>query len=212
MIRRLSAVLLPALMAASAAAAQAPSATEDCVPHAAVYARAALMQITSGTGVRAFLQDKARPCPTTAACPWRRKAYLTQGDVVLASQALGGFRCVYHASPRGKLTAGFVAVAFLKPMAEPPAADLAGKWRSDDGAVIEIKARGAVLRATGDASYMANSGGFDGPVTPTPTGFTVADDSCTVAARRRGPYLAVSDNGMCGGYNVSFGGLYTKGR
>jgi hypothetical protein len=44
--------------------------------------------------------------------------------------------------------------------------------------------------------------------------FKEGDDesSCVVKLHRRGPYLVVSDNGNCGGLNVSFGGIYTKAR
>ena len=38
------------------------------------------------------------------------------------------------------------------------------------------------------------------------------ESSCVVKLRRRGPYLVASDNGNCGGLNVSFNGIYTKAK
>ena len=203
------------IILASAAHAQAPAAEESCVTYDHAYASAPLMQVAAVPGGRVFLQDQAKACPAKGACGWRRKAYLTGGDVVLASQPRDGFRCVYFGAPTGKLSAGFVPVAALRPIPDPVginAAALAGRWREEGGNTILITPAGSGLKASGTASNGDNSGEFSGPIRPSGNGFTVRDGECTITARRRGPYLAVSDNNASGGMNVSFLGLYSRGR
>lgn len=53
-------------------------------------------------------------------------------------------------------------------------------------------------------------GEFAGRMKMTGDGFTVSSDGCEVVARRRGPYLALSDNNGCGGANVSFSGIHAR--
>ncbi len=38
------------------------------------------------------------------------------------------------------------------------------------------------------------------------------ESDCTVRVARRGPYLILNDNGVCGGMNVRFSGIYIKNK
>lgn len=195
------------------AEAQAPAAEESCVTYDGAYQAAPLMQVSAAAGARVHFQDQAKACPAKGGCGWRRKAYLTAGDVVLASAPRAGFRCVYYGSSTGKLSAGFVPVSALRPMPDPQgvsAALLTGRWREEGGNSITITSAGGALRAQGKAAYDQNMGEFAGKLSTSGNGFTVTDGDCKIIARRRGPYLAVSDNNACGGMNVSFGGLYMR--
>jgi hypothetical protein len=213
--RKFAGAAIAALLMTGTAQAQAPAAEESCVTYDSAYEAAPLMQVSAAPGARVHFQDQARACPAKGGCGWKRKAYLTAGDVVLASAPRAGFRCVYYGSAGGKLSAGFLPVSALRPMADPAgvsAAVLAGRWREEGGNSIAITAAGSALRAEGKATYEENVGEFAGKVAPSGNGFTVTDGDCRVTARRRGPYLAVRDNNACGGMNVSFGGLYTRTR
>ncbi|TPG10903.1 hypothetical protein [Sphingomonas oligophenolica] len=203
-------------LAGGGSIAQTPPAPDVCVSYDSVYTTAPLMKVVGKPDRQAHFHQLAKPCPAGGLCGWRRKGYLTPGDVVLASAPKGGFRCVYFLGAGGKITAGFVATASLQSMAEQPAPDprfLTGVWRQEDGGVITISARaGAALYAKGQASYGDNFGSFVGPVVIAGSHFMVTSNGCEIVAKRRGPYLAVSDNNACGGVNVSFGGLYARSR
>lgn len=198
-----------------AARAEAPAAADSCVTYDPAYGLAPLMKVGAVAGGRLYLQDRARACPASGACAWRRAAYLTPGDTVLVSALRDGFRCIYYGTARGKLIAGFVPAAALQPapdVAGPDPAFLAGLWREDGGDEIRFVHVGAGVRAKGQAHFGENSGEFDGAVKLSGSGFAVEDGGCRVDARRRGPYLFVSDNNGCGGFNVSFAGIYSRSR
>lgn len=67
-----------------------------------------------------------------------------------------------------------------------------------------------MFEAKSTTSNGDNMGEFAGRMKMTGDGFTVSSDGCEVVARRRGPYLALSDNNGCGGANVSFSGIHAR--
>ena len=130
----------------------------------------------------------------------------------------------------------------VRPCPKPVAAELAGTWtRTEAEIVIKPKGRDGTLSFSGNATYGAsdkarvargavNLGEFSFDLKPTSNSVAVAlttnksgetvavapdkgdATDCAVAMIALGPYLAVEDNRMCGGHNVSFTGLYRRGR
>jgi hypothetical protein len=217
-----TAIFLAALALATPAFAENPTATpappDTCdAGITAVATDAALMRIR-GADTRAPFYDAPRACPATGACAWRREDFLLGGAVVLAQADRDGFRCVAYGIRDGDLVTGFVAADLFEPVAEEPPtpAFLAGRWRfRGRDEVIFTPARHA-LSARGEASRpgpdVDHTGRFAGPVQLRGEGFSVTDRACVVTGRRRGPYLALDDNGRCGGPAVRFQGLYARAR
>jgi len=140
---------------------------------------------------------------------------------------------------KGKFTetSGFLPAAALQDAEPLPArlSDWFGTWSRDSEAEVVISAgAGGKLKIAGQATFGAldparaargavNSGDFEGEVAP--QGNLVAigegydgkkplntDDKseCWVKIRLFSRYLAVEDNGACGGMNVSFTGTYVR--
>ena len=188
-----------------------------------------------------FVRDaiEAPGCPNaSAAC--QSKAFVVPGDEVVLSGTLGRYVCASFANGRGNVTNGWLsdAAVTVSPAAAnaPALADWTGRWVGLEQR-INIRANAAgELAIEGDATYgsrdpervkrgAVNMGDISGTVKP--VGDTAAfamgdngtlpyeqagDDVCRVRLRRLGPYLAVADNNNCGGHNVSFSGVYRRGR
>jgi hypothetical protein len=210
----------------AALADEQPKVEKECLSYDSAYENAPLFVVKTSPGEeRAWLYKQTLPCPKDKPCGSRQKAYLVSGDVVFAGPPNRGFRCAYYGRPNGKIVAGFIPIDNLKAMPEDTSMSIdfvIGTWNYENDS-IGIKAA-AAGRVTGDgqASYQTaetvNEGEFSAQA-PLAAGqkelvFKEGDDesSCVVKLHRRGPYRVVSDNGNCGGLNVSFGGIYTKAR
>jgi hypothetical protein len=217
----------PADTAAAPVAANTPppeqgAPTPDpasCVTYDGAYALAPLMRVRGAADSQVRFQDRAEACPANGECDGRRDGYVIGGDVVLASAPVNGFRCVYAPTTGGDLAAGFLPAAELEAAgdAEPLTPEfLAGRWGHLGETEIAFTRSGAALSVKGQATYETgvpggvHTGELDGPVTLADGAARYAVDGCEVTARRRGPFLIVSDNNACGGMNVSFGGVYTR--
>jgi hypothetical protein len=178
----------------------------------------------------------ARPgCPSAqAAC--RAKAYLVPGDEVLVGPRTADVRCATFRSVKGVETSGFLPARALSETSPPTPtlADWTGSWVREHEAALTISAENDSLTVRGDASWgagdpervrrgsvnvgeidatgrprgtlLALGEGYDGSGPPSAT----QRDECRVRLRLFGRYLAVDDNGGCGGANVSFTGVYTR--
>ena len=174
---------------------------------------------------RLYFQTDTGGCPNeTAAC--RQRAYVVAGNAVLTGQSAGPYVCAFFPNRVGG-SAGYVPAARLSPLpvpAAPPLKAWAGHWANGDD-TIDLKAEGAALVADGAACWPSchvsikqmpggpNLGDLSG--TAAPKGRTVVftgDDptGCTAALTLVGDFLSVSDNGGCGGQNVSFTGVYRR--
>jgi hypothetical protein len=184
------------------------------------YLTAPLMKVRGGAGERVHFQDRAAACPTSGACPWRRRGYVVGGDVVFASAPGAGFRCVYVGTPEGEIVAGFLPDDRLEPAAGggPLSPEfLTGRWkRGEDAQIAFSQAKGRVV-ARGHARYgegaSMNLGTFEAPVEIEGPRLTYQEEEigCHVTAVRRGPYLVVEDESRaCFGFNVSFTGIYVR--
>lgn len=172
---------------------------------------------------KAFLLSDTLPCPgDSAAC--RSGGYLIPGDLVIAGQSFGAYRCVFYRNQKDSAgSAGYVHESRLLP--EPTATltldSWLGKWRKGDD-YISLLARGGKLRARGEAFWpSANPSKEAAPGGPhlgemsgsaSPTGnrvtFIVEEDECHVKMTLLPPFMLAADNQRCGGMNVSFGGVY----
>jgi hypothetical protein len=202
---------------------------QEKVALARVAATEARLNFIAGPGKR------TPACPSAeSAC--RLKAFIVAGDDVLVIAADGPYVCATFKSPGGIETSGWLPRAALQ-IAGPepaPAQQWEGKGRRGGDAEILLKSHGDAVEVSGQASWggsdpkrvkrgaintgeLAGEGkprdqtlaiGYD----PDGSGFPPAEDAADCAARLRlyGRYLAVEDNGACGGLNVRFTGVYVR--
>lgn len=179
-------------------------------------------------------------CPgNTPAC--QDKAYLVPGDEVVISGQRGEFVCATYVSAKGRVSDGWLPRSAVTPVQDLPAiqkSDWLGTWRSGPEQEIAIDAIGSSDKLTikGDASWGASDpervkrgavhvGELEGEVAATGADlsfgmgengtlpYSEADEvDCKVQMRRLGSYLLAKDNHMCGGVNVSFSGVYRRGK
>lgn len=134
-------------------------------------------------------------------------------------------------------TTGFVLAKDIErlPPLQTKTADWLGTWsRAAEAEITIMQVAGGKLRFKGEASLGAldeerakrgavRTGEFEGEAAPQwgavgigPKGFTAeksfgkTQDECKVKLRQLGRYLAVEDNGACGGMGVTFSGIYVK--
>jgi len=196
-----------------------------------------LEKITSSQKRVYFLKEGGN-CPAAGtACA--RRAFLLPGDVVVALRSEGDYvDAVFTGGPpHFRSTRGWLPKNVLAP--EPtPAADAAawsGDWVSGDDDITVKPSAGGRIQVDGSAVWGENDpartarggpnlGYFDTTLVPAAmVTFSPADnggpaklnppanaDGCVLTMWLLGPYLTVSDNGQCGGANVTFSNLYRR--
>jgi hypothetical protein len=180
--------------------------------------------------------ERTPACPS-AERSCRLKAFLVPGNDVLVIARDGPYVCAAFKSPQGVQTSGWLPKAALAIVAPKPisAQTWDGKWRRDGEAEIVLKSRGDEVEISGQATWgggdpervrrgavhtgeLEGSGkprdqvlaiGYDPNKSGPPPGFPATRD-CAARLRLFGRYLAVEDNGACGGLNVSFSGIYVR--
>jgi hypothetical protein len=196
----------------------------------------ALGHIASVSARVHFLKNSTVPgCPSAApACSER--AYLVPGDHVFVSIRRDAFVCATFVNAKGDDYSGWVpadAVAYDKQ--EPvTSAGWVGKWSRTEASIRMKPGKAGVLVIEGDATFGAldparvkrgavNSGEIAADVMPAGDrlNFAVGENgtlpvdkgselSCKVWMQRVGSWLIVYDNTNCGGFNVTFRGIYTR--
>ncbi len=166
---------------------------------------------------------KAESCPAeTAAC--RRNSYLVTDDLVFLGKINGAFTCINYQSPLAKKqiwATGWLPSAALTPVARmspTKASDWIGKWYHPGGPIEIAQGAGGKLHVEGGITVPTardfHNGEFAGDVTPQNDMLDFVDNAdnegCHVQMQRIGPWLAVGDNGGCGGAGVTFQGLYRR--
>jgi hypothetical protein len=217
--------LTTALLGAAAIAAVAtPALAASCEPTLFPQDLAAVQLSTVRAGRLPLFLDPPACGRATGICPSR--AYLVQGDRVLAAQAAGARRCVAFVGAQ-RVTIGWVDAGGLAPAAEPrDGAPWIGAWvRRSGSATLRISRTRQGYRAELSAfARMADpanvhTGGASGALVV--TGRTArldsqADADCHVAFRRVGELMLVNDgatddaNSACGGIGVTFNGIYSR--
>lgn len=222
-----AALLVAGLPDFSAAFAdEQPRAEQECLSYDSAYENAPLFAVKPGAGqARVYLYNRVQHCPNDQPCASRQKAYLVSNDVVFAGPPNQGFRCAYYGSVSGKIIAGFIPVENLEALFEDDALSIdfvVGTWKHESDSIVIKAAAPGRISGDGQAYYQTaetvNEGGFSAqaPIAARQKELVFKEgndeSSCTVKLHRRGPYLIASDNGNCGGLNVSFNGIYARGR
>lgn len=176
-----------------------------------------------------FLNNGAatNSCPSpTPDC--QQKPYLVPGDLVVIGAKQGDYVCADYDGGKGDL-GGWLPEAAIEPApVETDPTAWVGDWKRVE-AEIKISKSGDGLNAEGDATFGAldparvrrggvNVGEFSGPIKLANGSASVVDkgadpkDSfgCRLWLARAGANLFVRDNMQCGGFNVSFSGLYRR--
>eukprot|EP01037_Dinobryon_pediforme_P027300 gene27300-30148_t len=233
----LRAALAVALSAACAMPALAEDDPADC--SFVAYDSAVPIQIARvkpGVAKLHFIKSKAETatCPSTGpACEAR--AYLQAGDVAIAGKALPGFACAQYLSAKGRTTAGWLptsGIDLLAPRQASKPTDWTGKWLRDEASITIKALKGGKLDVNGEAVANSHdpeivrrgnvrSGDIQATTAPVDghlefgAGDDVAFDrddreqNCQMKLWRVESLLLVEDTGNCGGYGVSFTGIYT---
>jgi hypothetical protein len=219
-MKLLGTILLLALLATSAARAQAVDVS--CSNGSFPAERAiGLAKVTGGERL-VFLKD-SDGCPNAQPSCLQR-AYVVSGDQLLTGRSFGAYVCAFYPSPGGG-SAGWVPSARLSALAvdpSPPLAAWGGLWANIDD-TIDLKVKGAVLVADGNAYWPSrrpspsqfpggpNVGDLSGSAAPKGNVIVFTDsdpNGCTATATLIGTLLVVADNNGCGGQNVSFSAVY----
>ncbi len=227
---------LLAVLTAGPASAYDPNDPRNCVGIDWNDKRALVVQKVAATPRVHFIKSpydddlKAETCPAdTKAC--RKTSTLAAGELVLTGRTLGAFTCISYQVKDNIWITDWLASAALTPvapMASPKISDWLGIWRHPGGSVEitrgdgggggKIHIEGVMLIPAGKET---RNGVIDAQTTP--QGDTVAfvndgsvpfenmdEQGCRVRMQRIGPWLVVEDNSGCGGYGVTFNGLYRR--
>lgn len=199
-----------------------PTVEKQCLLYDARYSEAPLFHIViPNKNAHAFLYSSKVACSTQPDLCKSAKTnqYLVDGNVVFAGPEDKGYRCVYYGNKSGKLFAGFVKSTYLKPYLEnKPLTQmfLAGTWSYEGNPKITFTPVASdKVKAVGNAFYQGlngslNTGQFSAVAKINGKEIRFSDSGCVVDIIRRGPYLVSSDNGQCGGANVSFSSILMK--
>lgn len=199
-------------------AKDAPSSASGCRLADLDLGSAPIMAVRLPSGDRRLhLLDKALPCPPSGACPHRQKAYLVPGDLVLTANEAAGHRCVVYGTAKGRFIAGFLPADRLTPHKEERRLSpdfLHGSWENAYASLEFSRGEGASVRLTGSATWegetTANEGEIEADAEVRGQAAVFQDEDCALEVRRRGPYLLAHEDGVCGGLNVTFSGVYSR--
>jgi hypothetical protein len=203
------------------------------------FAELDIAQVKPGQARVPFLKED---CTSTKPGACQTKAYVMPGDIVLVGEVFDASACAAYVNAKGQVTTGLLPNERLQaptPRAKTDASAFSGTWtRTEAEIIIKPKGREGVLTFAGNATYGAldkgrvargavNMGEFDFDWAPKANSVDISikgsapvardakgvdDTDCAVAMVALGPYLVVEDNRNCGGMNVSFTGIYRRGR
>jgi hypothetical protein len=222
MMMRLGGAFFLTLLAATAARGQAPdmSCSNGGFPAETAIGLAKVI----GADRLVFLKD-TDGCPSEAAS-CRQRAYVVSGDELLTGRSAGGYVCAFFPN-RGGGSAGWVQRTRLQALpveGSPPLSAWAGHWSNGDD-TINLTVEGGALVADGNAYWPSahpslsqfpggpNLGDLSGTARPSGARLVFADpdpQACAATLTLVGGLVVVSDNGACGGQNVSFSGVYSR--
>ena len=174
---------------------------------------------------RTYFRTDEPPCPAeTAAC--RKRAYVLPGDMVLVAGTTGPYVCALFPGKHDDVT-GYVLQTELAVQSPPTATPLSawtGKWADGDNTIM-LRPRGKDITVAGHAYWPSanpplsvapggpNLGEVSGAAIPTGNKVAFVDkdnDDCRLSLTLLPPFLVASDNGNCGGANVTFDGVFRR--
>ncbi|MFC4425213.1 hypothetical protein [Deinococcus navajonensis] len=142
-----------------------------------------------------------------------RGPYVVRGDRIVQGRTVNGRRCSYFFSASREVS-GFLNDA--QATAVPAAPPARGAWVRDEDAGLDISNG---LKVTGEAVWhtpgdSVNLGSLDGTLIRRGAAWVYASglrgDTCRLTVLNLGAALLVDDNLACGGWNVTFQGLYLR--
>ena len=164
-------------------------------------------------GERAYFHNGGDGCPSEAC---RRKAYVIAGDTVLVGGTSTDWACAAFVGPKGAVT-GWIAkrqLALNPTNPNPSLAAWGGEWKSGRNSLSvqaqsggSISVDGLALWGDGPAPHTCE---VQGAATPAGNHATVKDGPCQVTLALADDWLIASDNNQCGGFNVTFSGVYRR--
>lgn len=214
------AFLLLALACAPAARAQVEGNPLNWCrngPFAAEDADYRIARVVGRKGARVYFHGDDEGCPSPKC---RLKAYVVPGDEVIVSRTLGDWACAWYQPAKGPETVGWIMAHELSldaPAPKPAAASWEGEWEFyDNGLTVRRERRTGRLSVTGAASWkganpgQVNVGEVEAQGAPEGNVLRLKNDECELTLRLVGPYLLAGDNKRCGGFNVTFDGVYRR--
>ena len=170
-------------------------------------------------GARVYFYGDDDGCPSERC---RQKAYVVPGDAVIVSRSFGDWVCAWYQPARGSETVGWIKAHELsppEPARDQPLASWEGEWRYyDNGLTVRRDGRTGRLMVSGVASWkganpgQVNVGAVEARAAPTGGVLRLREEECELTLRLVGPYLLAADNKQCGGFNVTFDGVYRRKR
>jgi hypothetical protein len=167
-----------------------------------------------------FYQDEYahKGCPAAEGC--QSRAYLVQGDKVVSLLERDGWVCSYYRrDPKRKEHVGWIKADSVE-TAAPVTASLeswAADWKTDNADIaISQGTRPGTLKFAGNAIWKGsapgqiNEGDFEDEGVPDGNQFHHRDGDCELQLRWMDEYLIAVDNNACGGWHVTFSGIYVK--
>ncbi len=168
-------------------------------------------------GARVYFHGDDEGCPSPKC---RLKSYVIPGDELLVSRSFGDWLCAWYQPAKGPETVGWIMAHELsvsEPDRNPPPARWEGEWEYyENGLSIKREARTGRLNVSGNASWrganpgQVNVGAFEAKGVPEGAVMQLGDDTCRVTLHLVGQYLLAGDNKQCGGFNVTFDGVYRR--
>lgn len=176
---------------------------------------------------RAYLLSDAEGCPFDVSKCRKRTFAMPGAHVVVQPGTLPGFACVFYTDGRYEATGWLPQeeVEVLPDERDPPLSRWEGIWRQGDNTIVLKPNRDGTVSAQGKAYWPgrsippAHSGQFTATARPNANRLAFIEGDAPYVCRvdlqlLNSGLLAATDNGggVCGGANVSFGGVYVRSR
>lgn len=179
-----------------------------------------IARVKGKRGDKAFFYDDATEiCPGDAKC--KTKSYVIPGDEVIVSRKYGNYACSWYQPAKGYETVGWISLDQIDFIENTPALPWIGDWDFGDNSIkiAPMKIAGKV-KVIGNAFWKGlgdniHIGEIDFSGIPSNNKLQLGEAGeyeCRVSMQRTGNYLVVSDNLNCGGANVTFNGVYRRGK
>lgn len=145
--------------------------------------------------------------------------YLVAGDEVIVSKTLGEWVCAWYQPRKGSETVGWLyapQLSFVETDPSPALESWLGAWKFYENALRITRGKEpGTLAVEGDALWRGHGdnvhvGSVGAQARPDGDALTLEEDECRVSLRLVGRLLVADDNMRCGGFNVSFSGVYRK--
>ena len=171
-----------------------------------------------------FYNDFEENCPVNESC--REKSYVVPGDKLIVSRTYKNYVCSWYTPAKGEPTTGWIEAENVKltpANSKPLASAWLGNWRYFDnnialtggksGGKVTVKGN-AFWKGQGDNIHI---GEVDDKAVPKGNFLKLGDNAtdefaCKVTMILVDKFLVVSDNNNCGGANVTFTGVYRRGK